>query len=273
MYFSFQKQNRAFSIYPAARYTSMEPHLHTHIELVFLREGGIIEAYADNKSVILERGDLFLAFPNQVHYYKDLEKPIKADIFLISPAVCPEFKKFFENVLPESPVFKNAKDNSVISSALNILLTCAENENEFSETTVRGGLLVLLGEYFSQIPLKEKSTHNTDTAKDIISFCYHNYMGDISLSSIAEALHISRYYVSHLFSKRLNVNFNEYINSLRIRKACELLKSGSYSITEAAHTVGYNSVRTFDRCFVKIKGITPREYRAKALEKKRKSQG
>lgn len=268
MYFSFQKQNRAFTIHPAAKYTSMEPHVHTHLELVFLREGGKIEAHTDNKSVLLSQGDLFLVFPNQVHHYKDVEKPIKADIFLLSPAMCPEFEKFFENTLPESHAFKSANKNTVISSALDIILSCANNENEFSETTVRGGLLVLMGEYFRHIPLKEKSAHNTDTAKDIISFCYQNYTGDISLSSIAEALHISRYYVSHLFAKRLKINFSDYINSLRIRKACELLKSGQYSITETAHTVGYNSVRTFDRCFAKIKGVTPREYRTKALNKK-----
>ena len=171
MYFSFQKQNRAFSIYPAANYTSTEPHIHTHIEIIFLREGGKIEAHADNASVILNEGDMFLAFPNQVHHYNDLEKPIKADIFLISPAMCPEFKKIFETTLPESPVFKNAKDNNVIFSALNILLTCSDIENDFSETSVRGCLLVLLGEYFRSISLKKKTNHSTDTAKDIINFC------------------------------------------------------------------------------------------------------
>lgn len=267
MYFSYQQHKRAFTIYAGATYTSFEPHVHSHLELVFLREGGKTIAFADNKSVTLEKGDLFVSFPNQIHYYRDVEKPIKADIFIISPAMCPEFKKFFETSLPQIPVIKNANENPIILSALDVLVNNLSPDDKFAETIVRGAVLVLLSEYFRQVPLIQKSSHNTDTTKDIISFCYQNYTGDISLSSIAASLHISRYYVSHLFTERLNISFNDYINSLRIRKACELLKSGEYSITEAAHSVGYNSVRTFDRCFIKIKGLTPREYRAKALKK------
>jgi AraC-like DNA-binding protein len=49
-----------------------------------------------------------------------------------------------------------------------------------------------------------------------------------------------------------------------------MLKAGEQPITEIAYAVGYNSVRTFDRCFLMSKGTTPREYRLKALEKKNK---
>lgn len=72
---------------------------------------------------------------------------------------------------------------------------------------------------------------------------------------------MSRYTISHLFGKRLNVNFCDYINAMRIRRACELLDSGKLSVTEVAYAVGYNSTRSFNRCFSKVKGCTPREYR------------
>ncbi len=271
MYFSLQQQNRAFTIFTNAKYLTFEPHLHSHIELVFMREGGKTVCFADDKSDILEEGDLFLAFPNQVHYYEDTEKPINADVLIISPAMCPEFKSFFEKYLPQSPVLKHAKDNPVILSSLNILAACASRKDEFAETMVRGSLLVLLSEYFRVAKLEKNHSKTADATKDIINFCYENYTNDISLQSIADRLHISRYYISHLFSKRLRVSFNDYINSLRVRKACELLKSGEMSVTETAHTVGYNSVRTFDRCFQKVRGITPREYRTKHLKKEKET--
>lgn len=271
MYFSFQKQNRTFTIFPAAKYLSIEPHIHSHLEIVYMREGGNSEAFADNTSAIIEEGDLFIVFPNQVHYYNDIQKPINAMILIISPDVCPEFKSFFENFLPETPIFKNANQNPIIYNSLNTLLTYADKNNEFTETVVRGSMLVIMSEYLRLAKLKKISTNNTDTAKSIISFCYENYTSNISLGSIAEALHINRYYVSHLFAKKLNINFNDYINFLRIRKACELLKSDKYSITDTAHAVGYNSIRTFNRCFAKIKGTTPREYRANKLSQKNKA--
>lgn len=85
-------------------------------------------------------------------------------------------------------------------------------------------------------------------------------MGDITLSSVADALHISRYYASHLFSE-LEVGFNEYINSLRITGACERLKNTKLSISEIAYEVGFGSIRTFNRAFLKVSGMTPRQYR------------
>jgi YesN/AraC family two-component response regulator len=88
------------------------------------------------------------------------------------------------------------------------------------------------------------------------------------LQTIADELHISRYYISHLFGQRLHIGFSDYINSLRVRSAAEMLKSGNKTITEIAYAVGYNSVRTFDRCFLKVRGMTPKEYREKAHSKK-----
>lgn len=269
MYFSLEKKSRAFTIHRNTTYLSAEPHLHSHLELVYMRENGKSVTYADNKSDILEKGDLFVAFPNQVHYYHDTVKPVLVDIFLISPEMCPEFKDFFENYVPETNVLKGADKNPVILNSLNTILNLNSEKDLFTETTVRGSMLVLLSEYFRLKKLEKVPFKSTDTTEEIIKFCYENYTNDISLQSIADKLHISRYYISHLFGKRLHVCFNDYINSLRIRKACELLKSDKLSVTDIAHTVGYNTVRTFNRCFRDVRGITPSEYRANAHKSKK----
>ncbi|MBE6787182.1 MAG: helix-turn-helix domain-containing protein [Ruminococcaceae bacterium] len=260
MYFSFQNQKNAFTVFKNATYLTFEPHVHSHIELAFMVSGGKSRAFADEKAVTIEQGDLFLTFPNQVHYYEDIEKPMNVVLLIASPDICPEFKQYFEKYLPESPIIKNAVNNPRIKNAIELILNANLN-NKFSETFIRGILLVILCEFLNCSTLLPIKPQGTDTAKEIINFCYENYMGDISLKKIAEALHISHYYVSHLFAKRLRISFNDYINSLRIRKACELLKTDKMSITEIALFVGYNSVRTFDRCFQKIRDMTPREYR------------
>lgn len=261
MYFSFQNQERAFTIFKNATYLTFEPHIHSHIELAFMVKGGSSQAFADEKSVLIEEGDLFLSFPNQVHYYEDVEKPMQVVLIIASPDICPEFKKYFEKYLPESPIIKNAASNPIIKNSIELLLDTDLKNHKFLETVVRGTLLVILSEFLNNANLQKIGTHNSDTSKDIINFCYENYTNDISLEKIASALHISRYYVSHLFAQKLRISFNDYINSLRVRKACELLKTDKMSITETALAVGYNSVRTFNRCFQKIRGITPREYR------------
>lgn len=54
----------------------------------------------------------------------------------------------------------------------------------------------------------------------------------------------------------------EYINRLRVRRACSLLKESELPIIEVALAVGYNNLSFFNRYFLRITRQTPREYRA-----------
>ena len=59
------------------------------------------------------------------------------------------------------------------------------------------------------------------------------------------------------------MNFNEYVNSMRISNACIYLSESKMSILEISTAVGFNTVRTFNRAFAKQMGISPRTYRNK----------
>ena len=60
------------------------------------------------------------------------------------------------------------------------------------------------------------------------------------------------------------MTLNEYLNSVRVKKAEEYLLDMDISITEAAYMSGFNSIQTFNRVFKKIKGCTPTEYRKRS---------
>ena len=70
---------------------------------------------------------------------------------------------------------------------------------------------------------------------------------------------MSKYYISHIFSKEIGISMPEYINTLRIRDAEMLLKKGDMSITDIAFAVGFNSLRSFNRHFYSLTGKTPRQ--------------
>ena len=86
-----------------------------------------------------------------------------------------------------------------------------------------------------------------------------------ALELLEKELHISKYYVSHVMHEKLNVGFNEYVNSLRVSNACIYLLKTDMSITEISDAVGFNSIRTFNRAFAKQMKVSPSEYRATAL--------
>lgn len=255
MYFEIEDNRFIYKAEKKRKGLYAHPHLHDQIELILLCEGQTL-AYVDRKEYLLKGGDMFVVFPNRVHYYNRCAG--SNDLVLVSPDVCPEFLQYFNDFSPVEPIIHGALDNAVIRGMIDNLTR--NRQDVFSEVEMRGYLLILLSEVLRCIELTPVSGCDNSRAKDVILYCYNNFTDNIMLSSVADALHLSRYYVSHLFSE-LGVGFNEYINSLRIAKACEKLKNTKMSVSEIAYEVGFGSIRTFNRAFLKVNGITPRRYR------------
>lgn len=236
-------------------------HLHNHIEMVYMIEGRA-KAFVDSKECIISTGDAFIVFPNQIHQYQKIDKE-NFFISIFPSDLCPEFLNIFKYKVPVSPVIKNASENTKIFPLIkNIVETKREREKtSFYDTIIKGYYLVLLSELFKMMQFEEAKSSDANVIKAIINFCTENYTKDIKLETISRELHISKYYVSHLFSEKLHMGFNEYIGMLRISDACRLLKSQDMSITEVAYGVGFNSTRSFNRIFLKCTGMTPREYK------------
>jgi two-component system response regulator YesN len=84
---------------------------------------------------------------------------------------------------------------------------------------------------------------------------------DLTLNEVAEWIHLSPTYFSALFRQVKNVNFSDYLETLRINKAIELFNTTELKIYEVAYRVGYNSPQYFSICFKKNTGNTPSEFK------------
>jgi two-component system response regulator YesN len=88
----------------------------------------------------------------------------------------------------------------------------------------------------------------------------------LSVSQIAEHLHISGNYLSKLFKKETGMGCNEYITKKRMEKACDLLKITSLPTGMIGKKVGYTDVNYFSAAFKRQMGISPRKYRDERFE-------
>ncbi len=88
-----------------------------------------------------------------------------------------------------------------------------------------------------------------------------NYEKDLTLDEVAREIAISPYYLSKLFKDETEVNFIEYVTTLRMEKAKKLLEESDESIKEICVSVGYSDPNYFSRLFKKTVGKTPTEYR------------
>lgn len=109
---------------------------------------------------------------------------------------------------------------------------------------------------------ESKSTQNVLIDR-IQYYITENYMdSDLSLCKISEEFRISESYFSYLFKDVTKVNFSEYLEKIRIDKACELLETTKMSIVDISNNVGYNNPASFRRAFKRIRKITPVEVRS-----------
>lgn len=95
-----------------------------------------------------------------------------------------------------------------------------------------------------------------------LQYIKENYAQKISLDAMAEICNISSSYFSKLFNKMVGENFNNYINIVRIKKACELLTNTSHPITVIALDVGFDDSSYFNQVFKHLTAMTPTYYRA-----------
>lgn len=237
------------------------PHLHHHIEFVYMIEGHSV-GYADSAAYQLCPGDIFIAFPNQIHRFVTTE-PEKYMLFIVGPDIIPEIAAIIGSGLPETNLLKNVDRYPELVELLYKIagVVCEEGDSRHRDIILRGYLLAFFGELLRRLPLTKLRSGETQALKAVVDYCSKNYTSPLSLAALEDKLHINRYYISHLFSDRLNIRFNDYINSLRVSQACRYLRQTDKSITEISELVGFGTLRTFNRAFIKHLKQTPSSYR------------
>lgn len=101
----------------------------------------------------------------------------------------------------------------------------------------------------------------------ILKSIEEKYADDISLESIASEVFITPGYVSILFKQVLGINFVDYLQKVRSKRACELLADVRLKIYDISCKVGYKDEKYFSQVFRKNIGMTPTQYRKMILQR------
>lgn len=114
------------------------------------------------------------------------------------------------------------------------------------------------------ISLPFKINSDIETSSGIGKSVEHikdNYKSRISLQEISDVAGLSKYHFTRAFKKVMGISFSDYLNHLRVKKSEETLLSLEINISEVAYSVGFNSLRQYERAFKKTVGITPLDFR------------
>ncbi|MBD2847117.1 helix-turn-helix domain-containing protein [Paenibacillus sp. IB182496] len=113
----------------------------------------------------------------------------------------------------------------------------------------------------SAAAIQEKKSETDPITKFVIEYVEGHYGGDLSLDALAHKLGITGPYLSSYFKEKTGTNFSDYIYTVRMNKASEMLIETDLLIQEIASLVGYLTVASFNRVFKRYTGMTPSEFR------------
>ncbi|MDD4991218.1 MAG: AraC family transcriptional regulator [Paludibacter sp.] len=120
------------------------------------------------------------------------------------------------------------------------------------------GSMKFLGEYRDSVEL---ITKKTDTIDEVIHYMHENIEHKLTLENLAVQSGLSSSHLSLLFHKKTSYSPLQYLNHIRIQKACQLLDFTDMKINQISPKVGFEDALYFTRIFKKNIGMSPKEYR------------
>jgi AraC-like DNA-binding protein len=95
----------------------------------------------------------------------------------------------------------------------------------------------------------------------IVSRIMEHLSQPLSLADVSHELGMSESRFSRFFRRATGNNFVDFVNRVRINRACQLLMESDRYIAHICFEVGFNNLANFNRRFLEIKGMTPSEFR------------
>ncbi|MGD1821730.1 MAG: AraC family transcriptional regulator [Pleomorphochaeta sp.] len=268
--------NFPFKIFNSNKDKKTYDYLHYHdcLEINYVIDGSGVN-FIDNTTYLMNKGDLYI-INNLSHHMAISNGFLDMKIITFNPDFI--FSNDIRDLEYLKPFYQNSiRDNNQIKLdgiykeiALNLI---KEIETEYNNKTagyqlfIRSELMELLAIIYRCNKVNEcsgiltKEQFEFEKIRDSIEYINNNYKQDIILEELASISNMSKNYYCTFFKKVMNMTTIQYIDLIRINKACLLLRTTSKSILEIAGECGYNSLSSFNSAFKKNTLTNPRNYR------------
>ncbi len=122
---------------------------------------------------------------------------------------------------------------------------------------------------FIELVYSSQDARKVSQIRPAINYIDANYNKPITLADVARASHLSVSRLAHIFKEQMGITIIDYLTSVRIERAKQLLLATDQNCTEICFEVGYNNQSYFTRSFKGFVGMTPREFRTKNQRKEK----
>ena len=234
------------------------PHFHSNIEMIYVAEG-TIDMTINGTVHRLEKDDFMIIEPYKIHTYSS---PSPSTLyFAITPA-----RHYKELINPpthclQQYIYPKGRYSQDIKQCFLKVRECVHADQQM---TARGYIWAIISYLIYEYGRKDTSSNtNSDLFVSLLQYLQQHYCEKITLDDLSARFGYNKYYISKMFNRYVNLNFSDFVNSMRCHHALEMLTNKEIAITEIAEKSGFESLRSFHRAFQKFFNCTPTEYRKK----------
>jgi AraC-like DNA-binding protein len=251
-----------------------DSHWHDHLEfLIFERGRALIQC--DKNRIEAGPGSIVVINSRDIHSGEGLSNDVKytciiIDISLLNSSFQDKCQtKYVTPLVQNQLLFKNiVQDDEKVFSCLNGILKEYYCNDQGRELYIKAFVFQLLGflirNHLDRILTPREydcRIKNFERFKSIFDYIEENYTEKIEVQELAAIVNLSQFHLCRLFKEVTGKSLVDYLNSFRINKAEQLLKSTGLNITEVALSSGFNDVNYFSRLFKKYKKLSPSSVR------------
>ena len=239
-------------------------HSHPFCEILFVLSGSG-EATIEDITYPIKKGDIIVYNPNSVHKESTAGKGgLELAFFGI--------KNFKINDLPSdylfgegvSPVFATKGSSDKFEFYFKTLAQEVYEDKHYSELIAKYFARLIMIEILRLANISEAKFVTNAIFTSIYQYLNTHYLEIESMDQICNDLHISKYYLSHVFKNYMGKPPMQYVTSLRINYAKKLLQETDLPATEVGEMCGYSDHALFFKAFKKIEEMTPIAFRKQA---------
>lgn len=252
---------------------TMDMHIHDCYEIYYSISGGK-QFLIDNKSYMIQPGDIFFINQYESHYLTQIEQGEHERIVL---SIHPEFLKQLST--PNTAMdycfqYRGAGFSHRISLDkeqqqrfmyyIHKLTSLSGYAEDVLERVIFTELMVFLNKTFNaQVQAEETDIgynyQYDEQVNEILEYINQNISSPITIDHLANQFYLSKSYICRIFKLATGTTINKYLTARRISIAKSLLSEGMY-VNEVYEKCGFRDYSNFLKAFTKAVGISPKKY-------------